>query len=226
MDGPHDLGGKTGFGKIEVSTDDPPFHHDWEGRMWGIAQSTDAPDWTIDWWRHVRELISEKDYLDRPYYDSWAQTQLAAFINSGVFSLEEAVSGKVVSPARTTADDISWDQALELDYRSAYCFEGEAHSFAVFQIGERIRTMGHGHDHHTRLPQYARGKQGTVHAHHGAHVFPDLSARGIEEHQHLYSVVFRARDLWPEAGDSQDKVYIDLWEDYLTSEPAQSRDHG
>ena len=94
MDGIHDLGGKEGYGPIDVDESETPFHAPWEGRMWGISRLARAPDWTIDWWRHVRELIDPVDYLKRPYFDSWAQTHLAAFINSGIISLEEAVSGK------------------------------------------------------------------------------------------------------------------------------------
>jgi nitrile hydratase len=69
--------------------------------------------------------------------------------------------------------------------------------------------------HHTRLPGYARGKPGIIHAHHGAHIFADSSARGDESAQHLYSVVFDACDLWFEAENSKDRVFLDLWESYL-----------
>ena len=31
----------------------------------------------------------------------------------------------------------------------------------------------------------------------------------------LYSVVFQAADLWPEAGGRRDRVFLDLWESYL-----------
>ena len=70
MDGIHDLGGKQGHGPIEVDDDGGPFHEDWEGREWGIAQCARTPGITIDWWRHCRELIMPVDYLGRPYFDS------------------------------------------------------------------------------------------------------------------------------------------------------------
>ena len=57
-------------------------------------------------------------------------------------------------------------------------------------------------------------------AHHGAHVFPDLSAEGEEIHQHLYSVVFDAAELWPEGAGRRDRVFLDLWEAYLLAEPS------
>ena len=80
MDGIHDLGGKQGYGPIDVDDEGNPFHHDWEGREWGIAQCARTPGITIDWWRHCRELIMHEDYLGRPYFDSWAQTDFSTYI--------------------------------------------------------------------------------------------------------------------------------------------------
>ncbi|MEO0917748.1 MAG: nitrile hydratase subunit beta, partial [Pseudomonadota bacterium] len=34
MDGPHDLGGKDGYGPIDVAA--PPFRADWERRQWAL----------------------------------------------------------------------------------------------------------------------------------------------------------------------------------------------
>ena len=80
MDSVHDLGGKQGYGAIDVDEPEVPFKHEWEGRMWGISSCSGSSDWTIDWWRHVREAIDPVDYLTRPYFDSWAQTELAAYV--------------------------------------------------------------------------------------------------------------------------------------------------
>jgi nitrile hydratase len=69
------------------------------------------------------------------------------------------------------------------------------------------------------LPAYAQGRPGCIHAHHGAHVFADGAAAGDEHAEHIYSVVFEAADLWPEAaerrGAPRDRVFLDLWESYL-----------
>jgi nitrile hydratase len=72
---------------------------------------------------------------------------------------------------------------------------------------------------HTRLPRYARGKAGTLERVHGAHVFPDSSARGEgEKPQWLYTVRFAGRELWGEEADAALAVSIDAFESYL--EPA------
>ena len=84
MDGVHDLGGVQGFGPLDIDRDERAFHHDWEARMWGLNEAmTGDPGWTIDWWRHVRELILPLDYLSRPYFDQWAQVYAALLIDSG-----------------------------------------------------------------------------------------------------------------------------------------------
>jgi nitrile hydratase len=72
---------------------------------------------------------------------------------------------------------------------------------------------------HTRLPRYVRGRLGQVRAHRGGHVYPDARAAGLGDcPQHLYSVEFRARELWGDAASPRDTVRLDLWESYL--EPA------
>ena len=218
MDGIHDLGGKEGYGPIEVDDDENPFHEDWEGREWGIAQCARAPGITIDWWRHCRELIMPEDYLGRPYFDSWAQTDFSTYLEAGWISEEEISAGKSISKDidyGKPAVAMTLKQVLQEDHDHAVRFDAEIETPPVFAVGQAVIASRHGKSGHTRLPQYARGRQGTVHAYNGAHVFPDLSAQGEEVHQHCYSVMFEASELWPEAQWSQDKVYLDLWESYL-----------
>ncbi len=218
MDGVHDLGGREGFGPIDVDEPEVAFHHHWEGRMWGISKSTRQPDWTIDWWRHVRELIDPIDYLSRPYFDSWAQTQIAAFIDSGVFTLAEIVAGKSATAPIAQTETMTAAEVIAAGRSQASWYDRDIDQAAAFQVGDPVCTKRLTIRHHTRLPAYVRGKPGVIHAHHGAHVFADLSAQGTEQGQHLYSVVFDAGDLWLEATASKDRIFVDLWESYL--EPA------
>jgi nitrile hydratase len=72
----------------------------------------------------------------------------------------------------------------------------------TFAPGQPVRTRLRAAPGYLRLPVYARGRTGVVHA---------LRGRGV------CSVRFRARDLWgDEAGDHD--VFLDLLESYL--EPA------
>jgi nitrile hydratase len=220
MDGIHDLGGKQGYGPIEVDSDDAPFHHDWEAREWGIAQCARTPGITIDWWRHCRELILPEDYLGRPYFDSWAQTDFSTYIEAGWMTLEDIAN--VGGPAENIVEDdpppaLSLQQVLQEDREHAFRFDAEIDAQPAFSVGQQVIAASHGNSGHTRLPQYARGRRGTIEACNGAHVFPDLSARGVEVHQYCYSVMFSAAELWAEAEGSRDKVYLDLWESYLVA---------
>ncbi|WP_348633591.1 SH3-like domain-containing protein [Rhizobium sp. BK251] len=86
---------------------------------------------------------------------------------------------------------------------------------ALFALGGAVRGKMSGHSGHTRLPGYVRGRRGSIFAHHGGHVFPDASARGEQRAEHLYTISFAASELWPEAKDRRDCVFVDLWESYL-----------
>jgi nitrile hydratase len=219
MDGIHDLGGKQGYGPIDIVDDGDPFHDEWEGREWGISRCARTPGITLDWWRHCRELIMPEDYLGRPYFDSWAQTDFATYIEAGWITLEEIDAGRSLGAVADGANPppaLTLAEVLDADRARAHRFDAGAEVRPRYSVGQRVRTAGHGHAGHTRLPQYARDRVGLIHACHGAHVFPDLSACGVETHQPLYSVVFEAAELWPEATGSKDRVFLDLWESYLS----------
>ncbi len=219
MDGIHDLGGKHGYGPIDTDEDETPFHSDWEAREWGLAQCARTPGITIDWWRHCRELILPQDYLERPYFDSWAQTDFSTYIESGWITMNEITDSRA-DAGKQDYDEapaaMSLQQVLDEDHDHAVRFDAEIDTPPSFDVGQNVTTAAYGHDGHTRLPQYARARSGTVYAHHGAHVFPDLSAKGEEIHQHLYTVMFSAKELWGDSAHASDKVYLDLWESYLS----------
>ncbi len=218
MDGPHDLGGRQGFGPVHASEPEEPFHAEWEARMWGIARGMIRPEgWNIDWFRHCRELIDPSDYLARPYFDQWMQDYAAMLVDSGIATVEEVVSGRSRGPDPGLGP-APGPETVEEARGSVVRFDRPVNEAPAFAPGDRVRCRTHGHSGHTRLPAYARGRTGLVHAHHGAHVLPDDNARGEERAEAIYSVVFEAAELWPEAAGQRDKVYLDLWESYL--EPA------
>lgn len=215
MDGIHDLGGKQGYGPIDVDEEDVPFHAPWEARMWAISRNRGAPGCTIDWWRHVRERIDPIDYLTRKYFDQWIQTELAVHINAGVFTMDEVIAGRSSTEPVPQGPGISRDEALAADAAKATRFDRDIKEPPAFKPGDRVRTARFAPVHHTRLPEYARDREGVILAHRGAHLFADAGARGIEEAQHLHTVGFEAEELWPEAQGRRDRIYLDLWESYL-----------
>ena len=85
-----------------------------------------------------------------------------------------------------------------------------------FKVRDSVMTVAEGFVGHTRLPAYARGKQGVVTSHHQGWVFPDSNAHGQgEQPQHLYTVRFSSEELWQRRGFS---VSLDLFESYFVSE--------
>ncbi|MFV2038398.1 MAG: SH3-like domain-containing protein, partial [Paracoccaceae bacterium] len=109
------------------------------------------------------------------------------------------------------------NQVLSDARAEAHSYHAPAPAPARFSPGDRVRCVLHGSDHHSRLPRYVRGRAGVIREHWGAHVFAGLSARGIRQGQHIYSVSFCATELWGPDVDGRDRVQLDLWESYLES---------
>lgn len=87
---------------------------------------------------------------------------------------------------------------------------------ARFKVGDTIVTRNLNPVGHTRLPRYLRGKRGVIDRDHGVFVLPDASAHGKGERpQHVYSVRFEAKELWGPEVRSNDRLYVDVWDDYM-----------
>ena len=84
---------------------------------------------------------------------------------------------------------------------------------AKFKVGDVIRTKSFSPEGHTRLTTYVKDKVGVVKIAHGVYPLPDAPERG----EHVYSVEFRASDLWDEA-NPVDTLRIDLWDSYMEAE--------
>ena len=216
MDGIHDLGGKQGYGKIDRSHEDEPFHGEHDARAYGLSVSlrSERP-YPIDWFRHVRELIDPVDYLTRPYFDSWLQTSLALAIDRGILDIDEVTGAK---PPGSNQPDVKALTPDDVKRMVVYPpnFERESDVAPGFAIGARVRTAAQGNSGHTRLPAYARNAEGVIHASCGVHPLPDAEAQGRDHAEHLYTVVFLAADLFSEV-TNDDVIYLDLWESYLAS---------
>lgn len=220
MNGIHDMGGMQGFGPIVREDDEPLWHAPWEARMFAVASAIGAwGRWPIDASRDQIESMSAEEYLRSAYYEKRLPATIANAIRHGLITRQEAETGRPdpaspkASPA-LTADAV--DGLMKRGSPTVRVTERQA----SFQVGDPVRTRNLNPATHTRLPRYARDKPGVIVLLHGTHVFPDTNAllQG-ENPQPLYTVKFRARDLWGEAANARDTVCIDLWEDYL--EPAR-----
>jgi nitrile hydratase len=85
-----------------------------------------------------------------------------------------------------------------------------------FKAGDRVIARNSNPEGHTRIPRYARGHHGLIHRDWGVFVFPDTHAHGAgTKPQHCYAVEFDGRELWGSDHPAGERVYLDLWEDYL-----------
>jgi nitrile hydratase len=68
----HDVGGMHGFGPLEIERDEPPFHHEWEARVFAINRFLlKARRYTLDEFRAAVERMPPADYLAASYYERW-----------------------------------------------------------------------------------------------------------------------------------------------------------
>jgi nitrile hydratase beta subunit len=215
MDGIHDVGGEQGFGRVKPTADEPPFAHEWEGRMLGIVRAISRPpDWNVDKFRFTREQLPPVEYLTRPYFDQWYRSYAAMLVASGLVTAEELASGRSTHTvtghrAPMTATDVASLRKMAAKFDRPYAGQ------PLFAVGDHVRASLSAHPGHTRLPRYVRGHVGVIVALHGAHIVPDENAQGRSIAEPLYTIAFALHELFPEQTGSGDKVHLDLWERYL-----------
>ena len=219
MNGAQDLGGMMGFGPVEPEANEPLFHAPWERRVLGYTVALGAAGkWNIDMSRHARESLAPAEYLSSSYYEIWTKGVERLVVKTGLVSEEELRLGKALNPPAPIKRVLTRDDVPAVLARGGPT-EREATGPARFAVGDRVRTRNMHPKGHTRLPRYARDREGVIERVHGAHVFPDTNGHGAGENpQWLYTVRFSGRELWGEEADPNLVVSIDAWESYL--EPA------
>jgi nitrile hydratase len=216
MNGIHDMGGMHGMGPIEHEKNEPVFHARWEGRVFALNRALGAwGKWNLDASRHSREVIPPAEYLRMSYYEKWLTGLTDLAIKRGLITEAEVASGKPTKGSAKAAPPLTAEKVSPLVGRGATARRNISAS-PRFQVGQRVRARNIHPLGHTRLPRYARGKQGIVDRAHGAFVFPDTISQFLGENPlHVYSVRFEARELWGEQVSPRDAVYIDMWDSYL-----------
>ena len=214
-DSVHDMGGMDGFGKVEPEADEPPFHHQWEGRVLAMVRAMGyAGAWNIDMSRAAQEMLPPDVYLTVSYYKRWALGMERNLFKQDLADSAEIAAGHAHTPAKSLKRKLTPDKVEGSLTRGSF---GRAPpASARFKPGDRVRAKNIHPATHTRLPRYVRGHVGTVELVHGCHVFPDTAAIGRGENpQWLYTVVFDSRELWGADADPTIKVSVDAFEPYL-----------
>jgi nitrile hydratase len=215
MDGVHDMGGMDGFGKVEQETNEPVFHHRWEGRVVAMSRAISLfRNWTIDTSRYVVEMLSPTVYLTASYYERWFLRDVRLLTEHGLIEADEVEGARALRPGKNLNRRFTLADVDKVTRRGSYGRPAPAP--ARFKLGDRVRAKNIHPTTHTRLPRYARGHVGVVGRLHGAHVFPDSVTTGKgEDPQWLYTVCFDARELWGADADPKLKVSIEAFEPYL-----------
>lgn len=214
MNGPHDMGGFTGFGQVKPEPDEPLWHAGWEPRAFALVLAMGMTGrWNIDEARHARERLPAMQYWRASYYEMRHHALLLQLLELGLITAMEEEEGKMKVPP------LPVKRVAKAETIPAILAAGGPTGRPIlkpqsFAIGDKVRTRITYAAGHTRLPRYARGRQGNIVLVHGAHVFPDSNAHGGgESPEWLYTVRFSAKELWGK--DTKDSVCIDLWEPYL-----------
>jgi nitrile hydratase subunit beta len=223
MNGVHDLGGMHGFGPIE--RDNPQarvwFGTDWEARVCGMQDVCVPRYFNLDAFRYGIERMNPAHYLRAPYFERWLETVATNMIEAGHLTREEL-------EARTEL--LQEDRDIALPHQARGTSKVPPPPLPVqplmpeltprFTVGEAVVTLNIHPTGHTRLPRYARGKQGVIQRIHGPHVFADTNADGRGQHpQVVYNVRFDGQELWGASAESGTTVSLDLWESYLAPAP-------
>lgn len=216
MNGPHDLGGQMSFGPVAPEIDEPVFHADWERRALGVTLATGAfGAWTIDESRHARECLHPGVYYTASYYEIWIRALEILLDRHGFVSADELDAGHKIWPGVKPRRVLNEADVAAVLARGGPCSR-DVPKQPRYKPGDRVRTINEHPEGHTRLPRYARNKQGTIEAVREGFVFPDTNAHGKGENpQHVYTVSFDGQELWGQGADPALTVSIDAWESYL-----------
>ena len=219
MNGAADLGGAMGFGPINPESGEPPFHHEWERRIFAVTLAMGVTgSWNLDQSRFARESLPPARYLNSTYYEIWLAALEKLMLERGLVTAGELESGVAAGISKPVAGVLAADQVAETLARGGPVDRPQT-APAKFAVGDAVVTKNMHPTGHTRLPRYLRNHNGAVRKIHGVHVFPDRNAAGQGEcPRWLYSVEFSAFELWGEDADARCSVVADCWEPYL--EPA------
>jgi nitrile hydratase subunit beta len=227
------MGGMHGFGPVLRERDEPVFHAEWERRMFALALAAmGRRSFNIDEYRRTIERMPPAQYLAASYYERWLYALETLLIEKGVVARTEIEVVMAALRAHATSAGTAAKSGTQGETRAdrkasesgvlAEAMVGDRslrrdQSFHPrFKAGDPVLARNVNPAGHTRIPRYARGHHGTIYRDWGVFVFPDTHAHGGgAKPQHCYAVEFEGRELWGADHPAGERVYIDLWEDYL-----------
>jgi nitrile hydratase len=206
VDGPHDLGGRAGFGPVQMEADEPVFHDAWEGRVYAcVAGAATNGLFGTPEFRHSMERMAPRHYLAASYYERWLTGVATLLVEKGTLTqaeLDAAAGGHFPLAGPVRAPRVA-DPGPEV-------------TAPRYAVGDEVRVADAGTDGHTRCPGYVRGRRGVVVRYDGPCNFDDVEAHSDGRRlEPLYSVRFDGVELWGGGAEPGVTVAVDLFESYL-----------
>jgi nitrile hydratase len=205
MDGIHDLGGREGFGAVDVAP--PLFEHDWERRAMAMTMGSFLLGHNNGgMFRHSIERMAPVHYLTTRYYEHWFTGTATRLVEAGMIDLDEleARAGGTVPLSRPVAAEPG-EQPPAPSVEPA--------------VGDRVRVRQWHPRGHSRCPWYVKGKVGTVVRLDPPASLPDLEAHADDRRNETQACVrFDGTELWGPTADAGAAIHVDLWVSYLEAE--------
>jgi nitrile hydratase len=218
VNGVHDCGGIDGLGGIVAESAEPVFHAEWERRVFALLWALGFNGfWNLDEFRHAIERMPATEYLRTTYYEHWLHAMETLLMEKHIVSAAELAAARgrekprSLPNSRAPMDVTAVTNLIAKGFPSKVA-DGPA---AAFKVGDRVRTRNINPAGHTRLPRYARGRQGVIERDYGVFPFPDKNAHGGSAAERVYLVCLSAEEIWGPGVSSLDTVRIDLWEPHL-----------
>ena len=213
---PHHLGGADVFtGPVPGIDDTERFHEGWEARVFALHRAlTDRRLYTTDQHRDTVERIDPDQYHEITYFEKWLVAVERIAVDHGLVSAEELAAAQ----ERRFADhDDDHPQPPTVAAREAQEITPPEQADPL-PVGTTVRLV-EGLGRHHRLPDWAQGRRGTIHAVRGLFELPDLIVAENSEGRRypLYAIEIPARDVWPDAHPG-DQLYLDVYHPYLRQE--------
>lgn len=239
----HNLGGLEGLDPITPETE--VFVEPWEKRIFGIHTAmmalsnhlnTSLPDYDIEsvptkfksfWtWAHLRqgaEGMHPFEYFRLRYYEKWLGGISGFFIEEGYITQEELdartaefLQGSADAPLPNGGDP-AIDTQVEKYLREGDSPKRPAPAPAKFKVGDRVRIKNVSPATHSRLPGNLKGHTAkVVKVYEGAFTYFFPTGDGIGTPMPVYSLAFKAEDLWAGAVSEPGVLYYnDIFEAYV-----------
>ncbi len=221
MNGIHDMGGMHGFGPIELEENEPVFHQPWEGRVSAMRRTIPGASDPYGG-RFLIESIPPDLYLKSSYYERWLLSFEDALLKKGLITAQELdektrfYQENPEAEVPRNGDPELGKSARETLYAIEAPSEPDGRDIVPrFEIGDSVRAANINISGHTRLPKYVRGRVGTVAKLYSFQDIQDHVPESERGPQTVYSVRFDGRELWGDTAESNQVLYIDMWESYL-----------